>query len=200
MSSRPCTPTACAPSWRSVPARSLTGLAGQILGDREHAAVCLDRRGRAGLAVLLDGFGRLAVRGVAMDVAALGAACAGTAREDGAAEPDRPRMTVKIDGGNYGRPYPPLAGAAPDVAVPQQTPQQGTLPDGATQEEQPPQQEVTPRQAPLNGFAPNDPPQEGIPAAGAAPNGAAPGRAPQEAAAPNGAAPEGTPLPPGQSR
>ena len=176
------------------PGAVLTGLAGQILGDREHAAVCLDRRGRAGLAVLLDGFGRLAVRGVAMDAAALGAACAGTARGDGAAEPDRPRMTVKIDGGNYGRPYPPLDGAAPDVAVPQQTPQQGTLPDGATQEEQPPPQEVTPRQAPLDGFAPNDPPQEGIPAAGAAPNGAAPGRAPQEAAAPNGAAPEGTPL------
>lgn len=176
------------------PGAVLTGLAGQILGEREHAAVCLDRRGRAGLAVLLDGFGRLAVRGVAMDAAALGAACAGTARGDGAAEPDRRRMTVKIDGGNYGRPYPPLDGAAPDVAVPQQTPQQGTLPDGATQEEEPPQQEVTPRQAPLDGFAPNDPPREGIPAAGAAPNGAAPGRAPQEAAAPNGAAPEGTPL------
>ena len=176
------------------PGSVLTGLAGQILGDREHTTVCLDRRGRAGLAVLLDGLGRLAVRGVAMDAAALGAARAGTARGDGTAATDRPRMTVKIDGGNYGRPYPPPDGAAPDLAVPQQTPQQGTLPEAATQEEKPPPQEVAPRQAPLDGFAPNGPlqegaPPEGIPATGAAPSGAAPGRAPQEAAAPSGAAP-----------
>ena len=171
------------------PGSVLTGLAGQILGDREHTTVCLDRRGRAGLAVLLDGLGRLAVRGVAMDAAALGAARAGTARGDGTAATDRPRMTVKIDGGNYGRPYPPPDGAAPDLAVPQQTPQQGTLPEAATQEEKPPPQEVAPRQAPLDGFAPNGPlqegaPPEGIPATGAAPSGAAPGRAPQEAARP----------------
>ncbi len=190
------------------PGAVLTGLAGQILGDREHAAVSLDRRGRDGLAVLLDGLGRLAVRGVAMDAAALGGACAATARGDAAAEKDRRRMTVKIDGGNYGRPYPPPDVAVPDAAVPEQTPQEGTLPDPATQEEQPPQR------ATLDGFAPHGPPQRGVPqerapANGAAQDGAAqdraaqdraaqhgaaPGGARQAAAAPAGAAPGGTPL------
>ena len=167
------------------PGAVLTGLAGQILGDREHAAVCLDRRGRDGLAVLLDGLGRLAVRGVAMDAAALGGACAAE-RGDAAAEKDRRRMTVKIDGGNYGRPYPPPDGTAPDVAVPKQTAHEGTPPDAATREEQPPQT-ATPRGAPPDGFAPNGPPRQGAPQVGVPANGAAQHGAAQHGTAQHGA-------------
>ena len=86
------------------PGAVLTGLTGQILGDREHVVTCLDRRGQPGFTALLNGLGRLAVAGVTMDYAALG--------ESGDSPSGKPageaqRMTVKIDGGNYGRPYPP---------------------------------------------------------------------------------------------
>src|SRR6185436_16198067 len=40
---------------------ALTGLVGQILGDRAHVAVGLDQRGRHGVTSLQDGLGRLAV-------------------------------------------------------------------------------------------------------------------------------------------
>ena len=91
------------------PGTTLTGLTGQILDDREHAAICLDRRGRHGFATFLDGLGRLATQGATMDFSALG-----TGRSSPGPElaGKQPRMTVKIGGGNYGRPYPPPDGAA----------------------------------------------------------------------------------------
>jgi len=98
---------------------ALTGLVGQILAGRPHLAVDLDRRGRHGLTRLQDGLGRLAVAGVTMDLAALW---------DDPPAPGRPapaasRTAIRLDGGNYGRPYPPQAGARdavslPDVATP----------------------------------------------------------------------------------
>ena len=86
------------------PGAVLTALTGQILGDREHVATCLDRRGQPSFTALLNGLGRLAVAGVTMDYAALGESSDSPAAKPAA---EAQRMTVKIDGGNYGRPYPP---------------------------------------------------------------------------------------------
>src|ERR1019366_2583465 len=100
---------------------ALTGLVRQILGEREHDAVSLDRRGQHGVTSLQDGLGRLAVGGLAMDFASLWDGCAPAG---GSAAENRPAAmataTVTIDGGNYGRPYPPtpdLTGGAPSYAA-----------------------------------------------------------------------------------
>ncbi|MEU1214512.1 SDR family NAD(P)-dependent oxidoreductase [Streptomyces sp. NPDC005791] len=87
---------------------TLTGLVTQILGDREHLAVGLDRRGRHGVTSLQDALGRLAVRGVPLDHDDLWAPYAPPAA---AAEEHKPRMTVQINGKNQGRAYPPAGGA-----------------------------------------------------------------------------------------
>ncbi|MFJ8543335.1 SDR family NAD(P)-dependent oxidoreductase [Streptomyces sp. NPDC093586] len=88
---------------------ALTGLVGQILGDREHTAVTLDRPGRSGVTTLHTALGELAVRGVPLGLDPLWApyALPGPAAKERA-----PRMTVKIGGGNHGRPYPPPAPAS----------------------------------------------------------------------------------------
>jgi acyl transferase domain-containing protein/NADP-dependent 3-hydroxy acid dehydrogenase YdfG/acyl carrier protein len=87
----------------------LTGLVGQILADREHLVVSLDRKGRNGITALQEALGRLAVRGVQLDHDDLWAPYA---PPTAAAKEHKPRMTVHIDGGNYGRLYPPAGGAA----------------------------------------------------------------------------------------
>ncbi|MFD6277096.1 SDR family NAD(P)-dependent oxidoreductase [Streptomyces sp. NPDC060209] len=87
---------------------TLTGLVTQILGDREHLAVGLDRKGRNGITSLQDALGRLAVRGVPLDHDDLWAPYAPPAA---AAEERKPRMTVQINGRNQGRVYPPAGGA-----------------------------------------------------------------------------------------
>ncbi|MFF7144197.1 SDR family NAD(P)-dependent oxidoreductase [Streptomyces nodosus] len=88
---------------------TLTGLVGQILGDREHAAVSLDRPDRSGVSTLHTALGALAVGGVPLDFDPLWApyASPGTSVKERA-----PRMTVKISGANYGQLYPPRTGAA----------------------------------------------------------------------------------------
>ncbi|MFE6773578.1 SDR family NAD(P)-dependent oxidoreductase [Streptomyces fimicarius] len=85
---------------------ALTGLVGQILGDREHAAVPLDRSARPGADTLHAALGELAVRGVPLDLDTLWAPYAPP--KASAKEPE-PRMTVKISGGNYGQSQPPRA-------------------------------------------------------------------------------------------
>ncbi|MDX6392177.1 MAG: hypothetical protein QOJ73_3240, partial [Streptosporangiaceae bacterium] len=102
---------------------ALTGLVGQILGEREHDAVSLDRRGQHGITSLQDGLGRLAVGGLAMDFASLWDGCApvGENAAENRAAAAAATATVTIDGGNYGRPYPPGAGrtaAVPPAAFP----------------------------------------------------------------------------------
>jgi acyl transferase domain-containing protein/NADP-dependent 3-hydroxy acid dehydrogenase YdfG len=100
---------------------TLTSLVGQILGEREHVAICLDRRGRHSVTSLQDGLGRLAVRGVAMDFAGLWDGCMPV-------EQGRPRehrkTEVMIDGGNYGRPCPGTGLAAVSGAVSQADPRE----------------------------------------------------------------------------
>ncbi|MGW1161220.1 SDR family NAD(P)-dependent oxidoreductase [Streptomyces sp. NPDC002519] len=88
---------------------ALTGLVGQILGDREHAAVPLDRPDRSGVSTLHTALGALAVRGIPLDFDSLWApyASPGSSVKEHA-----PRMTVKISGANYGQLYPPRTEAA----------------------------------------------------------------------------------------
>jgi acyl transferase domain-containing protein len=106
---------------------TLTDLVGQILGDRPHAAISLDPGTRHGMTSLQDALGRLAVSGVAMDFAALWADCAPPATKPPG---DHPKLTVRIDGGNYGRPYPPPErGTATSPAAGEQRPAAGR-PDG----------------------------------------------------------------------
>ncbi|MGP3750763.1 SDR family NAD(P)-dependent oxidoreductase [Streptomyces sp. IBSNAI001] len=88
---------------------TLTGLVTQILGDRRHLAVGLDRKGRNGVTSLQDALGRLSVWGVPLDHDDLWAPYAPPAA---AAEEQKPRMTVQINGRNQGRVYPPAGGAA----------------------------------------------------------------------------------------
>ncbi|GAA3685110.1 hypothetical protein GCM10022267_84900 [Lentzea roselyniae] len=87
---------------------TVSRLVGQILGDRPHVAVSLDRKGCNGVTSLHEALGRLAVTGLEMDFAALWA--------DYGPEPElqapKPRMTMSISGANHGRSYPPARGAA----------------------------------------------------------------------------------------
>ncbi|TFI31263.1 SDR family oxidoreductase [Streptomyces sp. 4R-3d] len=102
---------------------ALTGLVGQILGDREHAAVPLDRADRAdpsGVSTLHIALGELAVRGVPLDFDSLWAPYGppGTSVKE-----REPRMTVQISGGNYGQLYPPRTeDAAPQAREPMPVP------------------------------------------------------------------------------
>ncbi|WP_329060702.1 SDR family NAD(P)-dependent oxidoreductase [Streptomyces sp. NBC_01429] len=105
---------------------ALSGLVGQILGDREHAAVPLDRPGRSGISTLHTALGELAVRGVPLDLDPLWAPYASPGTP---AKEREPRMTVKISGANYGQLYPPRAGAAePPPPVPMARPERQPQP------------------------------------------------------------------------
>ncbi|MEM6296771.1 MAG: beta-ketoacyl synthase N-terminal-like domain-containing protein, partial [Myxococcota bacterium] len=87
------------------PGSVLTGLVGRILGDRPHRAIHLDRKGRDGVRTLLEGLASLAAEGVTLDLAALWHAHA--APEDPYALPE-PKLTLSLNGSNYGKPYPPV--------------------------------------------------------------------------------------------
>lgn len=82
----------------------LSGLTGQILGEREHLAVSLDRAGANGLDALNEALARLSAFGVAIGYGAL--------RADEAPRPAAARsgVAVQLLGTNYGKPYPPAGG------------------------------------------------------------------------------------------
>jgi acyl transferase domain-containing protein len=84
---------------------TLTGLIGQILDGREHAAVSLDKRGRDGVTAWHEALGRLAVRGVRMDLAKLSQGWI-SALPEPVAQTNQPRMSVRIDGTGYSPPQP----------------------------------------------------------------------------------------------
>ncbi|MDX2931241.1 type I polyketide synthase [Streptomyces ipomoeae] len=101
----------------------LTGLAGRILGDREHLAVCLDRPGEDGFTTLQTALGTLAVHGVPVDFGPLWRDVPPPTDFHAGREqkPERinKSMTVQITGANY----PPQAPAVPAVpAVPAAVP------------------------------------------------------------------------------
>jgi acyl transferase domain-containing protein/NADP-dependent 3-hydroxy acid dehydrogenase YdfG len=75
---------------------TLTGLVGQVLGERDHLAVSLDKRGRDGVTAWRDALARLAVHGVPMQL---------DTPEPPRPAP-RPRMSVPVNGTGY-RTAPP---------------------------------------------------------------------------------------------
>ncbi|MFO0728215.1 MAG: SDR family NAD(P)-dependent oxidoreductase [Myxococcota bacterium] len=109
------------------PSQVIGGLVGSILGAREHLAVSTDRRGKNGATSLDHALARLAAAGVRMDLAALW---------KGFAVPPAPagkdRKTVRLNGTNYGKVYPPPGGAAalpgPNPPRPAPTPTGGAGP------------------------------------------------------------------------
>jgi len=100
------------------PGRVLTQLVGRCLEGRPHVAVALDRPGDHGVTAFLHGLGQLAAAGVALDFAPLW--------EGQALPPDpasRPvvKHTVRLNGANFGKPYPAAAEQALSHARPTST-------------------------------------------------------------------------------
>ena len=86
------------------PASTLTSLIGKILKGRSHRAIPLDKKNKRGLAAFLEGLGQLAAAGTSMDFAALWAEYG---EFENPHEVEQPKLTVGINGANYGAPYPP---------------------------------------------------------------------------------------------
>ncbi len=95
----------------------LTRLVGKILEGRAHHAVAVDKRGQRGETTLAIALGRLAVLGLPLSLASL------WERFERPIDPRSraaPKMTLALNGSNYGKPYPPKGGAralpAPNLA------------------------------------------------------------------------------------
>src|SRR5262249_15908230 len=86
---------------------TLTRLVGDILGDADHLAVSLDRKHANRINALHNALGRLAVHGVAVDLAPLRP----QQRPKPPSQADGKRLTRTVTGASYGRPYPPVGGA-----------------------------------------------------------------------------------------
>ncbi|MFL4905172.1 beta-ketoacyl synthase N-terminal-like domain-containing protein [Streptomyces sp. MMS24-I2-30] len=91
---------------------AITGMIGSILGERPHLAINLDRKGACSVESLLTALGRLAVNGVELDFEALWPTPDPAVRQPGPA-------AIKINGSEYGRPYPP---SDADPVAPVRTP------------------------------------------------------------------------------
>jgi acyl transferase domain-containing protein len=89
------------------PGQVLGGLVGAILGEREHQAIALDRKGRDGVESLLTGLARLAAAGVPMRPGRLYADV-----RLPAATAAKPKHAIAISGSNVGKPYPPVDGSS----------------------------------------------------------------------------------------
>jgi acyl transferase domain-containing protein len=88
----------------------LTKLIGRCLQGRAHLAVALDQRGMNGVTGLWDALGRLSVAGVPLKLAAL---WEGEALPEDPATRTTAKMSVKLTGTTYGKPYPPPSGELP---------------------------------------------------------------------------------------
>ncbi|HEX4705648.1 MAG TPA: beta-ketoacyl synthase N-terminal-like domain-containing protein, partial [Pseudonocardiaceae bacterium] len=95
---------------------ALTGLVGQILGERDHLAVSLDRRGRDGVTAWNEAMTRLADRGVPMDLSGLS--------RRSISVPPRPaaRMSMPVNGTGYRTAEPPLPVRLEPVTMPEPEP------------------------------------------------------------------------------
>jgi polyketide-type polyunsaturated fatty acid synthase PfaA len=115
------------------PASVLTGLVGRILQGREHQAIALDKKGKAGLSSWHDALARLVADGRPL---ALGALWDAYAQGDDPRLQPTPKMMLEINGSNYGKPYPPKNGAAglpaPNPELPQTTISAGAAPAPST--------------------------------------------------------------------
>ncbi|REE95220.1 type I polyketide synthase [Thermomonospora umbrina] len=84
----------------------LTGLVRQVLGDRDHCAVSLDRRGTDGVTGLNNGLGLLAVQGITGDYERLWDGYPPQPEDTASTTSEVSRLAVRISGTNYGKPYP----------------------------------------------------------------------------------------------
>ena len=89
------------------PGSVLTGLVGQILGDRSHLAVSLDHKRTGGVVQLLRAVGRLVCAGHSVDLATLWADA-----PPAAPQPTPSKHAVWMNGANFGRLYPPKGGVS----------------------------------------------------------------------------------------
>ncbi|WP_406230768.1 beta-ketoacyl synthase N-terminal-like domain-containing protein [Nocardia sp. NBC_01009] len=87
------------------PGSVLMGLVGTILADRPHQRIALDRKGGSGIATLSAALGRLATLGVPITCDALW-------EEPRQGPIGETGMRITVNGGSFGRPYPPANGAA----------------------------------------------------------------------------------------
>jgi acyl transferase domain-containing protein/acyl carrier protein len=94
------------------PGSVLTNLVGKCLAGQEHAAVSLDAKGRNGIRSLWIGLAQLAAAGVPMNFESL---WADYRLGDDPRTREQPKLTLKINGSNYGRPQ------ISDKAVPRPT-------------------------------------------------------------------------------
>ena len=108
---------------------ALTGLIRQILGDRDHMAVSLDKRGRDGVTAWHEAVGRLAVHGVPMDRTKLSQDWH-SASSKPAPRAAPPGMSVRINGTGYTPPSAPEPVQAPP-APPAHALPASTLPEPA---------------------------------------------------------------------
>ncbi len=86
------------------PASILSGLIGQILGDRPHRAIRLDKKNTTSVAAFVDGIGQLAAAGAPMNLGALSNEYADMTNPHDIVPPV---LAITIDGSNYNAPYPP---------------------------------------------------------------------------------------------
>jgi polyketide-type polyunsaturated fatty acid synthase PfaA len=90
------------------PGQTLTGLVGAGLGDRPHRAVALHRPGRDGITSLFEALAQLFAAGVRLDLPGLFRGYT----EAPATRRSTSPVTVILDGGVVGRPWPPPRGEA----------------------------------------------------------------------------------------
>ncbi|ORW40551.1 hypothetical protein AWB90_21685 [Mycobacterium paraense] len=83
------------------PGSVLTNLVGKCLADQEHVAVALDAKHTNGIRALWNGLAQLAAAGVPMNFERL---WADYRPGDDPRTRQRPKLTLKINGSNYGRP------------------------------------------------------------------------------------------------
>ena len=88
---------------------ALCDMVGQILGERPHLAITLDRKGKNGITSLQEAIGRLSVGGVALDFASW---WENTMPAEARPVAKKPLMATRISGANFDKPYPPAGGAA----------------------------------------------------------------------------------------
>lgn len=100
------------------PGSALTGMVGDCLKGKPHAAVSFDHRKQDGRAAFFNLLGVLSAQGIPIDYAALWKDFADfdTLQDTAKLSP----ASVKLGGANYGKPYPPPEGAA---AVPRPNPE-----------------------------------------------------------------------------
>ena len=89
------------------PGSVLTSLVKRTLGDREHQAINTDRKGKHDVACFNEALARLIAAGAPLDFRPLWHGAPQPAAETAA-----PKMVLQLNGSNYGKPYPPVNGAA----------------------------------------------------------------------------------------